>query len=175
MVVRAWESSHRTRDNKELKERRQKWEATLQFCAVAREDSDISFLTFHTKYWVKHGTESTHLKIHLTLLETINIFQSLQAIQWSSPDLTMLTLSWLELPQSRSINQLKYNHTEFKSLMLDAYRAANGSAPCYINTLLVSYTRARPLRSANKRSLKIPSSRGLRSQTSLFSFAEALQ
>ncbi|XP_028821248.1 uncharacterized protein LOC114772544 [Denticeps clupeoides] len=50
-----------------------------------------------------------------------------------------------------------------------AYRAVNGTAPSYINTI-PGYTPACPLISANEMRLKIPSSRGLRFQLTLFSF-----
>ncbi|XP_056615780.1 uncharacterized protein LOC130430647, partial [Triplophysa dalaica] len=57
----------------------------------------------------------------------------------------------------------------FKSLML-AYRTITGSAPAYFHTLLHSYTPSRSLRSANQRRLVLPSHKGSKSLSCLFSF-----
>ncbi len=58
---------------------------------------------------------------------------------------------------------------QFKTLML-AYRTTTGSAPTYFHSLLRIYIPSRSLRSANERSLVVPSQRGSKSLSRTFSF-----
>ncbi len=58
---------------------------------------------------------------------------------------------------------------QFKTLML-AYRTTTGSAPTYFHSLLRIYTPSRSLRSASERRLVVPSQRGSKSLSRIFSF-----
>ncbi len=58
---------------------------------------------------------------------------------------------------------------KFKTLML-AYRTATGSAPSYFHSLLRIYIPSRSLRSASERRLVVPSQRGTKSLSRIFSF-----
>ncbi len=58
---------------------------------------------------------------------------------------------------------------QFKTLML-AYRTTTGSAPTYFHSLLRIYTPSRSLRSASERCLVVPSQRGSKSLSRIFSF-----
>ncbi len=58
---------------------------------------------------------------------------------------------------------------QFKTLML-AYRTTTGSAPVYFHSLLRIYIPSRSLRSASERRLVVPSQRGSKSLSSIFSF-----
>ncbi len=58
---------------------------------------------------------------------------------------------------------------KFKTLML-AYRTATGSAPSYFHSLMAIYIPSRSLRSASERRLMVPSQRGTKSLSRMFSF-----
>ncbi len=58
---------------------------------------------------------------------------------------------------------------KFKTLML-AYRTATGSASAYFHTLMTIYIPSRSLRSASERCLMVPSQRGSKSLSRIFSF-----
>ncbi len=58
---------------------------------------------------------------------------------------------------------------KFKTLML-AYRTTTGSAPTYFHSLLRIYILSRSLRSASERRLVVPSQRGSKSLSRIFSF-----
>ncbi len=58
---------------------------------------------------------------------------------------------------------------KFKTLML-AYRTATGSAPSYFHSLMAIYSPSRSLRSASERRLMVPSQRGIKSLSRMFSF-----
>uniref|UniRef100_A0AAY4AM17 Reverse transcriptase domain-containing protein n=2 Tax=Denticeps clupeoides TaxID=299321 RepID=A0AAY4AM17_9TELE len=126
--------------------------------------------------------QATQLLVQAMVISKLDYCNSLLA---GASAVTIKPLQMVQNMAARLIfNQPKYTHVtplltslhwlpvaariEFKSLML-AYRAVNGTAPAYINTLLPRYTPTRSLRSANERRLKIPSSRGLRFQSCLFS------
>ncbi len=58
---------------------------------------------------------------------------------------------------------------KFKTLMI-AYRTATGSAPTYFHSLMTIYIPSRSLRSASERRLVMPSQRGTKSLSRMFSF-----
>ncbi len=58
---------------------------------------------------------------------------------------------------------------KFKTLML-AYRTATGSAPSYFHSLMAIYIPSISLRSASERRLMVPSQRGTKSLSRMFSF-----
>ncbi len=58
---------------------------------------------------------------------------------------------------------------KFKTLML-AYRTATGSAPTYFHSLMTIYIPSRSLRSVSERRLMVPSQRGSKSLSRIFSF-----
>ncbi len=58
---------------------------------------------------------------------------------------------------------------KFKTLML-AYRTTTGSAPAYFHSLMTIYIPFRSLRSASERRLVVPSQRGSKSLSRMFSF-----
>ncbi len=58
---------------------------------------------------------------------------------------------------------------KFKRLML-AYRTATGSASVYFHSLMTIYIPSRSLRSASERRLMVPSQRGSKSLSRIFSF-----
>ncbi len=58
---------------------------------------------------------------------------------------------------------------KFKTLML-AYRTVTGSAPSYFHSLMTIYIPPRSLRSASERHLVLPSQRGTKSHSRMFSF-----
>ncbi len=60
-------------------------------------------------------------------------------------------------------------HIKFKTLML-AHRTATGSAPSYFHSLMTIYIPSRSLRSASERRLVVPSQRGTKSLSRMFSF-----
>ncbi len=58
---------------------------------------------------------------------------------------------------------------KFKTLML-AYKTATGSAPSYFCSLITIYIPSRSLRSTSERRLVVPSQRGTKSLSRMFSF-----
>ncbi len=58
---------------------------------------------------------------------------------------------------------------QFKTLML-GYRTATGLAPAYFHSLITIYIPSRSLRSASERRLVVPSQRGTKSLSRMFSF-----
>ncbi len=59
-------------------------------------------------------------------------------------------------------------HIKFKALMF-AYRTTSGSTPLYLNVLLQTYMPSRSLRSASEQRIIVPSQRGTKSLSLVFS------
>ncbi len=130
-----------------------------------------SFLTQHAGQLLVQALVISRLYYCNALLaglpsNTIKPLQMIQNADWSSENpkrahVTSLFNSLHWLPVAARI--------KFKTLML-AYRTATGSAPSYFHSLMTIYIPSRSLRSASERRLVVPSQRGTKSLSRMFSF-----
>ncbi len=130
-----------------------------------------SFLTQHAGQLLVQALVISRLYYCNALLaglpsNTIKPLQMIQNADWSSENpkrahVTSLFNSLHWLPVAARI--------QFKTLML-AYRTATGSAPSYFHSLMTIYIPSRSLRSVSERRLVVPSQRGTKSLSRMFSF-----
>ncbi len=123
------------------------------------------FLTEHAAQLLVQALVISRLDYCNALLAGLpsNTIKPLQMIQ-NAPKRTHVTPLFISLHWLTVAARIK-----FKTLML-AYRTATGSAPTYFHTLSTIYIPSRSLRSASERCLMVPSQRGSKSLSRIFSF-----